>query len=159
MCRCFRKDRNIGGFDFNLNYTIMTHYESLKEHLAADAENARGYASRDEKEVGFGRGGIAALSCWSGLWTRGETAQVNRDYSRSWQYGAVRQTGGDIRRPQNRWRNESRRAVRKQVVGAENRPIRMPWRPKAVSPAASADRLSGWVAAVIAGYVGHKMSP
>lgn len=61
MCRCFRKDRNIGGFDFNLNYTIMTHYESLKESISPQMLKTAAATLREDERSGFGRGGIAAF--------------------------------------------------------------------------------------------------
>ena len=77
MCRCFRKDRNIGGFDFNLNYTIMTHYESLKESISPQMlKTAAATLREDEKGVASA---VAVLlpSLLVRFMDQGETARVN----------------------------------------------------------------------------------
>lgn len=157
MCRCFRKDRNIGGFDFNLNYTIMTHYESLKESISPQMlKTAAATLREDEKGVASA---VAVLlpSLLVGFMDQGETARVNETireagnaelFDRRAEIFAGHGIDGGMNLGE-RFENE--------LVGAENKAY-----PNAVAAesgisAASADRLSGWVAAVIAGYVGHKI--
>ena len=156
MCRCFRKDRNIGGFDFNLNYTIMTHYESLKESISPQMlKTAAATLREDEKGVASA---VAVLlpSLLVRFMDQGETARVNETireagnaelFDRRAEIFAGHGIDGGMNLGE-RFENE--------LVGAENKAY-----PNAVAAesgisAASADRLSGWVAAVIAGYVGHK---
>ena len=157
MCRCFRKDRNIGGFDFNLNYTIMTHYESLKESISPQMlKTAAATLREDEKGVASA---VAVLlpSLLVRFMDQGETARVNETireagnaelFDRRAEIFAGHGIDGGMNLGE-RFENE--------LVGAENKAY-----PNAVAAesgisAASADRLSGWVAAVIAGYVGHKI--
>lgn len=157
MCRCFRKDRNIGGFDFNLNYTIMTHYESLKESISPQMlKTAAATLREDEKGVASA---VAVLlpSLLVRFMDQGETARVNETireagnaelFDRRAEVFAGHGIDGGMNLGE-RFENE--------LVGAENKAY-----PNAVAAesgisAASADRLSGWVAAVIAGYVGHKI--
>ena len=157
MCRCFRKDRNIGGFDFNLNYTIMTHYESLKESISPQMlKTAAATLREDEKGVASA---VAVLlpSLLVRFMDQGETARVNETireagnaelFDRRAEIFAGHGIDGGMNLGE-RFENE--------LVGAENKAS-----PNAVAAesgisAASADRLSGWVAAVIAGYVGHKI--
>ena len=157
MCRCFRKDRNIGGFDFNLNYTIMTHYESLKESISPQMlKTAAATLREDEKGVASA---VAVLlpSLLVRFMDQGETARVNETireagnaelFDRRAEMFAGHGIDGGMNLGE-RFENE--------LVGAENKAY-----PNAVAAesgisAASADRLSGWVAAVIAGYVGHKI--
>ena len=157
MCRCFRKDRNIGGFDFNLNYTIMTHYESLKESISPQMlKTAAATLREDEKGVASA---VAVLlpSLLVRFMDQGETARVNETireagnaelFDRRAEIFAGHGIDGGMNLGE-RFENE--------LVGAENKAY-----PNAVAAesgisAASADRLSGWVAAVIVGYVGHKI--
>lgn len=157
MCRCFRKDRNIGGFDFNLNYTIMTHYESLKESISPQMlKTAAATLREDEKGVASA---VAVLlpSLLVRFMDQGETARVNETireagnaelFDRRAEIFAGHGIDGGMNLGE-RFENE--------LVGAENKAY-----PNAVAAesgisAVSADRLSGWVAAVIAGYVGHKI--
>ena len=157
MCRCFRKDRNIGGFDFNLNYTIMTHYESLKESISPQMlKTAAATLREDEKGVASA---VAVLlpSLLVRFMDQGETARVNETireagnaelFDRRAEIFAGHGIDGGMNLGE-RFENE--------LVGAENKAY-----PNAVAAesgisAASADRLSGWVAAVIAGYVVHKI--
>ena len=157
MCRCFRKDRNIGGFDFNLNYTIMTHYESLKESISPQMlKTAAATLREDEKGVASA---VAVLlpSLLVRFMDQGETARVNETireagnaelFDRRAEIFAGHGIDGGMNLGE-RFENE--------LVGAEKKAY-----PNAVAAesgisAASADRLSGWVAAVIAGYVGHKI--
>ena len=157
MCRCFRKDRNIGGFDFNLNYTIMTHYESLKESISPQMlKTAAATLREDEKGVASA---VAVLlpSLLVRFMDQGETARVNETireagnaelFDRRAEIFAGHGLDGGMTLGE-RFEHE--------LVGAENKAY-----PNAVAAesgisAASADRLSGWVAAVIAGYVGHKI--
>ena len=157
MCRFFRKDRNIGGFDFNLNYTIMTHYESLKESISPQMlKTAAATLREDEKGVASA---VAVLlpSLLVRFMDQGETARVNETireagnaelFDRRAEIFAGHGIDGGMNLGE-RFENE--------LVGAENKAY-----PNAVAAesgisAASADRLSGWVAAVIAGYVGHKI--
>lgn len=157
MCRCFRKDRNIGGFDFNLNYTVMTHYESLKESISPQMlKTAAATLREDEKGVASA---VAVLlpSLLVRFMDQGETARVNETireagnaelFDRRAEIFAGHGIDGGMNLGE-RFENE--------LVGAENKAY-----PNAVAAesgisAASADRLSGWVAAVIAGYVGHKI--
>jgi len=157
VCRCFRKDRNIGGFDFNLNYTIMTHYESLKESISPQMlKTAAATLREDEKGVASA---VAVLlpSLLVRFMDQGETARVNETireagnaelFDRRAEIFAGHGIDGGMNLGE-RFENE--------LVGAENKAY-----PNAVAAesgisAASADRLSGWVAAVIAGYVGHKI--
>lgn len=157
MCRCFRKDRNIGGFDFNLNYTIMTHYESLKESISPQMlKTAAATLREDEKGVASA---VAVLlpSLLVRFMDQGETARVNETireagnaelFDRRAEIFAGHGIDGGMNLGE-RFENE--------LVGAENKAY-----PNAVAAesgisAASADRLSGWAAAVIAGYVGHKI--
>ena len=157
MCRCFRKDRNIGGFDFNLNYTLMTHYESLKESISPQMlKTAAATLREDEKGVASA---VAVLlpSLLVRFMDQGETARVNETireagnaelFDRRAEIFAGHGIDGGMNLGE-RFENE--------LVGAENKAY-----PNAVAAesgisAASADRLSGWVAAVIAGYVGHKI--
>ena len=157
MCRCFRKDRNIGGFDFNLNYTIMTHYESLKESISPQMlKTAAATLREDEKGVASA---VAVLlpSLLVRFMDQGETARVNETireagnaelFDRRAEIFAGHGIDGGMNLGE-RFENE--------LVGAENKAY-----PNAVAAesgisAARVDRLSGWVAAVIAGYVGHKI--
>jgi len=154
VCRCFRKDRNIGGFDFNLNYTIMTHYESLKESISPQMlKTAAATLREDEKGVASA---VAVLlpSLLVRFMDQGETARVNETireagnaelFDRRAEIFAGHGIDGGMNLGE-RFENE--------LVGAENKAY-----PNAVAAesgisAASADRLSGWV---IAGYVGHKI--
>ena len=153
MCRCFRKDRNIGGFDFNLNYTIMTHYESLKESISPQMlKTAAATLREDEKGVASA---VAVLlpSLLVRFMDQGETARVNETireagnaelFDRRAEIFAGHGIDGGMNLGE-RFENE--------LVGAENKAY-----PNAVAAesgisAASADRLSGWVAAVM----GHKI--
>ena len=157
MCRCFRKDRNIGGFDFNLNYTIMPPYESLNESISPQMlKTAAATLREDEKGVASA---VAVLlpSLLVRFMDQGETARVNETireagnaelFDRRAEIFAGHGIDGGMNLGE-RFENE--------LVGAENKAY-----PNAVAAesgisAASADRLSGWVAAVIAGYVGHKI--
>lgn len=134
MCRCFRKDRNIGGFDFNLNYTIMTHYESLKESISPQMlKTAAATLREDEKGVASA---VAVLlpSLLVRFMDQGETARVNETireagnaelFDRRAEIFAGHGIDGGMNLGE-RFENE--------LVGRKTRPIRMPWRPKAVSP-------------------------
>ena len=94
MCRCFRKDRNIGGFDFNLNYTIMTHYESLKESISPQMlKTAAATLREDEKGVASA---VAVLlpSLLVRFMDQGETARSMRLFAKP----AMRSCSTDGRR-------------------------------------------------------------
>ena len=121
MCRCFRKDRNIGGFDFNLNYTIMTHYESLKESISPQMlKTAAATLREDEKGVASA---VAVLlpSLLVRFMDQGETARVNE---------TIREAGN----AELFDRRAEASGSKTNWSGRKTRPIRMPWRPKAVSP-------------------------
>lgn len=157
MCRCFRKDRNIGGFDFNLNYTIMTHYESLKESISPQMLKTAAATLREEEKGVASAVAVLLPSLLVRFMDQGETARVNETireagnaelFDRRAEIFAGHGIDGGMNLGE-RFENE--------LVGAENKAY-----PNAVAAesgisAASADRLSGWVAAVIAGYVGHKI--
>ena len=148
MCRCFRKDRNIGGFDFNLNYTIMTHYESLKESISPQMlKTAAATLREDEKGVASA---VAVLlpSLLVRFMDQGETARVNETireagnaelFDRRAEVFAGHGIDGGMNLGE-RFENE--------LVGAENKAY-----PNAVAAesgisAASADRLSGRAAGI-----------
>ena len=157
MCRCFRKDRNIGGFDFNLNYTIMTHYESLKESISPQMLKTAAATLREDETGVASAVAVLLPSLLVRFMDQGETARVNETireagnaelFDRRAEIFAGHGIDGGMNLGE-RFENE--------LVGAENKAY-----PNAVAAesgisAASADRLSGWVAAVIAGYVGHKI--
>lgn len=142
---------------FQLNYTIMTHYESLKESISPQMlKTAAATLREDEKGVASA---VAVLlpSLLVRFMDQGETARVNETireagnaelFDRRAEIFAGHGIDGGMNLGE-RFENE--------LVGAENKAY-----PNAVAAesgisAASADRLSGWVAAVIAGYVGHKI--
>lgn len=135
----------------------MTHYESLKESISPQMlKTAAATLREDEKGVASA---VAVLlpSLLVRFMDQGETARVNETireagnaelfYRRAEIFAGHGIDGG--MNLGERFENE--------LVGAENKAY-----PNAVAAesgisAASADRLSGWVAAVIAGYVGHKI--
>lgn len=135
----------------------MTHYESLKESISPQMlKTAAATLREDEKGVASA---VAVLlpSLLVRFMDQGETARVNEtireaDNAELFDRRAEIFAGHGIDGGMNlgeRFENE--------LVGAENKAY-----PNAVAAesgisAASADRLSGWVAAVIAGYVGHKI--
>ena len=135
----------------------MTHYESLKESISPQMlKTAAATLREDEKGVASA---VAVLlpSLLVRFMDQGETARVNETireagnaelFDRRAEIFAGHGIDGGMNLGE-RFENE--------VVGAENKAY-----PNAVAAesgisAASADRLSGWVAAVIAGYVGHKI--
>ena len=135
----------------------MTHYESLKESISPQMlKTAAATLREDEKGVASA---VAVLlpSLLVRFMDQGETARVNETireagnaelFDRRAEIFAGHGIDGGMNLGE-RFENE--------LVGAENKAY-----PNAVAAesgisAASADRLSGWVAAVIAGYVGHKI--
>ena len=135
----------------------MTHYESLKESISPQMlKTAAATLREDEKGVASA---VAVLlpSLLVRFMDQGETARVNETireagnaelFDRRAEVFAGHGIDGGMNLGE-RFENE--------LVGAENKAY-----PNAVAAesgisAASADRLSGWVAAVIAGYVGHKI--
>ena len=135
----------------------MTHYESLKESISPQMlKTAAATLREDEKGVASA---VAVLlpSLLVRFMDQGETARVNETireagnaelFDRRAEIFAGHGIDGGLNLGE-RFENE--------LVGAENKAY-----PNAVAAesgisAASADRLSGWVAAVIAGYVGHKI--
>ena len=135
----------------------MTHYESLKESISPQMlKTAAATLREDEKGVASA---VAVLlpSLLVRFMDQGETARVNETireagnaelFDRRAEVFAGHGLDGGLNLGE-RFENE--------LVGAENKAY-----PNAVAAesgisAASADRLSGWVAAVIAGYVGHKI--
>ena len=135
----------------------MTHYESLKESISPQMlKTAAAKLREDEKGVASA---VAVLlpSLLVRFMDQGETARVNETireagnaelFDRRAEIFAGHGIDGGMNLGE-RFENE--------LVGAENKAY-----PNAVAAesgisAASADRLSGWVAAVIAGYVGHKI--
>ena len=135
----------------------MTHYESLKERISPQMlKTAAATLREDEKGVASA---VAVLlpSLLVRFMDQGETARVNETireagnaelFDRRAEVFAGHGIDGGMNLGE-RFENE--------LVGAENKAY-----PNAVAAesgisAASADRLSGWVAAVIAGYVGHKI--
>lgn len=135
----------------------MTHYESLKESISPQMlKTAAATLREDEKGVASA---VAVLlpSLLVRFLDQGETARVNETireagnaelFDRRAEIFAGHGIDGGMNLGE-RFENE--------LVGAENKAY-----PNAVAAesgisAASADRLSGWVAAVIAGYVGHKI--
>ena len=135
----------------------MTHYESLKESISPQMlKTAAATLREDEKGVASA---VAVLlpSLLVRFMDQGETARVNETireagnaelFDRRAEIFAGHGIDGGMNLGE-RFENE--------LVGAENKAD-----PNAVAAesgisAASADRLSGWVAAVIAGYVGHKI--
>ena len=135
----------------------MTHYESLKESISPQMlKTAAATLREDEKGVASA---VAVLlpSLLVRFMDQGETARVNETireagnaelFDRRAEIFAGHGIDGGMNLGE-RFENE--------LVGAENKDY-----PNAVAAesgisAASADRLSGWVAAVIAGYVGHKI--
>ena len=135
----------------------MTHYESLKESISPQMlKTAAATLREDEKGVASA---VAVLlpSLLVRFMDQGETARVNETireagnaelFDRRAEIFAGHGIDGGMNLGE-RFENE--------LVGAENKAY-----PNAVAAesgisAASADRLSGWVAAVIAGHVGHKI--
>ena len=135
----------------------MTHYELLKESISPQMlKTAAATLREDEKGVASA---VAVLlpSLLVRFMDQGETARVNETireagnaelFDRRAEIFAGHGIDGGMNLGE-RFENE--------LVGAENKAY-----PNAVAAesgisAASADRLSGWVAAVIAGYVGHKI--
>lgn len=135
----------------------MTHYESLKESISPQMlKTAAATLREDEKGVASA---VAVLlpSLLVRFMDQGERARVNETireagnaelFDRRAEIFAGHGIDGGMNLGE-RFENE--------LVGAENKAY-----PNAVAAesgisAASADRLSGWVAAVIAGYVGHKI--
>ena len=135
----------------------MTHYESLKESISPQMlKTAAATLREDEKGVASA---VAVLlpSLLVRFMDQGETARVNETireagnaelFDRRAEIFAGHGIDGGMNLGE-RFENE--------LVGAENKAY-----PNAVAAesgisAASADRLSGWAAAVIAGYVGHKI--
>lgn len=135
----------------------MTHYESLKESISPQMlKTAAATLREDEKGVASA---VAVLlpSLLVRFMDQGETARVNETireagnaelFDRRAEIFAGHGIDGGMNLGE-RFENE--------LVGAENKAY-----PNAVAAesgisAASADRLLGWVAAVIAGYVGHKI--
>ena len=135
----------------------MAHYESLKESISPQMlKTAAATLREDEKGVASA---VAVLlpSLLVRFMDQGETARVNETireagnaelFDRRAEIFAGHGIDGGMNLGE-RFENE--------LVGAENKAY-----PNAVAAesgisAASADRLSGWVAAVIAGYVGHKI--
>ena len=135
----------------------MTHYESLKESISPQMlKTAAATLREDEKGVASA---VAVLlpSLLVRFMDQGETARVNETireagnaelFDRRAEIFAGHGIDGGMNLGE-RFENE--------LVGAEKKAY-----PNAVAAesgisAASADRLSGWVAAVIAGYVGHKI--
>lgn len=134
----------------------MTHYESLKESISAQMlKTATATLHEDEKKVS-----AAVSMLLPSLLVRfidqGETARTNETIREAGRAGLFDRraelfAGHGIEGGMNlgeRFENE--------LVGADNKAY-----PKAVAAAsgisvASADRLSDWVAAVIAGYMGSK---
>ena len=135
----------------------MTHYESLKESISPQMlKTAAATLHEDEKGVASA---VAVLlpSLLVRFMDQGETARVNETVREAGNAGLFDRraevfAGHGIDGGMNlgeRFENE--------LVGADNKAY-----PNAVAAesgisAASADRLSGWVAAVIAGYAGHKI--
>ena len=135
----------------------MTHYESLKESISPQMlKTAAATLREDEKGVASA---VAVLlpSLLVRFMDQGETARVNETireagnaelFDRRAEIFAGHGIDGGMNLGE-RFENE--------LVGAENKAYPNAVVAESGISAASADRLSGWVAAVIAGYVGHKI--
>ena len=135
----------------------MTHYESLKESISPQMLKTAAATLREEEKGVASAVAVLLPSLLVRFMDQGETARVNETireagnaelFDRRAEIFAGHGIDGGMNLGE-RFENE--------LVGAENKAY-----PNAVAAesgisAASADRLSGWVAAVIAGYVGHKI--
>lgn len=135
----------------------MTHYESLKESISPQMLKTAAATLREDEKGLASAVAVLLPSLLVRFMDQGETARVNETireagnaelFDRRAEIFAGHGIDGGMNLGE-RFENE--------LVGAENKAY-----PNAVAAesgisAASADRLSGWVAAVIAGYVGHKI--